>query len=161
MTKLGALFWVTLVAMAGFGTFKVKYAVQDCEDQLNRLRKQTTAEQQEIRVLTAEWTFLNQPERLVNLNPRILRLAPIATKQLQGRIEDIPLRAVPAEPDALIAASPEPAVPPTPPTGLPVATAALRSNPDKPALPVQLARANVSRAPRTLDSLIAQIAEAR
>ncbi len=76
MTRLGAVFWLVLVLAAGFTTFKVKYAVQDLEDELNRVRRQTIAEQQEIRVLTAEWTYLNQPERLAELNRRFLGLAP-------------------------------------------------------------------------------------
>src|SRR5205807_2344040 len=58
MTRLGILFWLLLVLASGFTTFKVKYAVQDIEDELSRVRRQTIAEQQEIRVLTAEWTYL-------------------------------------------------------------------------------------------------------
>src|SRR5439155_13863306 len=108
MIRIGALFWLVLVVAAGFVTFKVKYAVQDIEDELNRVRKHTIAEQQEIRVLTAEWTYLNQPERLAELNRRFLQLAPVGTKQLQQRIEDIPLRPPPAPPDVLVAASPGP-----------------------------------------------------
>ena len=45
MTRLGAVFWLGLVLVAGFTTFKVKYAVQDIEDQLNRVRRHTIAEQ--------------------------------------------------------------------------------------------------------------------
>src|SRR6266852_1460938 len=103
MIRLGAVFWLVLVLAAGFTTFKVKYAVQDIEDELNRVRKQTIAEQQEIRVLTAEWTYLNQPERLADLNRRFLALAPIAAKQLQRTVADVPLRA-PAAPDIVVAA---------------------------------------------------------
>src|SRR6266705_3849158 len=98
MTRLGTVFWVVVVLAAGFTTFKVKYAVQDIEDELNRARKQTIAEQQETRVLTAEWTYLNQPERLPELNRRFLSLAPVAAKQLQRTVADIPLRS-PAAPD--------------------------------------------------------------
>src|SRR5258708_27420791 len=113
MTRLGAVFWLGLVLAAGFTTFKVKYAVQDIEDQLNRVRRQTIAEQQEIRVLTAEWTYLNQPERLAELNRRFLGLAPIAAKQLQRGIEDIPLRPPPAPPpQGLVQASPQRGAPP-------------------------------------------------
>ena len=111
MIRLGALFWLLLVVSAGFVTFKVKYAVQDIEDELNRVRKQTIAEQQEIRVLNAEWTYLNQPERLAELNRRFLQLAPIGTKQLQQKVEDIPLRPLPppsAPPDVLVAATTDP-----------------------------------------------------
>src|SRR5438270_12441343 len=106
MIRLASLFWLALVAVTGFATFKVKYAVQDIEDQLNKVRRHTIAEQQEIHLLRAEWTTLNQPERLADLNRRFLSLAAIAPKQLQHAIEDIPLRPTPAPPDALIAAAP-------------------------------------------------------
>jgi cell division protein FtsL len=111
MIRLSALLWLMLVVAAGFVTFKVKYAVQDIEDELSRARKQTIAEQQEIRVLSAEWTYLNQPERLAELNRRFLQLAPIGAKQLQHKIEDIPLRPLPppsAPPDILVAATTDP-----------------------------------------------------
>jgi cell division protein FtsL len=118
--RLGALVWLMLVVAAGFVTFKVKYAVQDIEDELNRVRKQTVAEQQEIRVLNAEWTYLNQPERLAELNRRFLQWGPIAAKQLQGKIDDIPFRPLPPPsplptPDILVAAAPAEA-PPQPAT---------------------------------------------
>jgi cell division protein FtsL len=111
MTRLGIVFWLVLVAAAGFTTFKVKYAVQDIEDQLNRVRKQTIADQQEIRVLTAEWTYLNQPERLAEMNRRFLALAPVTARQLQSSIADIPFRAPPTAPDVMLAAAPVAAAP--------------------------------------------------
>ena len=91
-------------------TFKVKYAVQEIEEELNRGR-QTTRRTAGIRVLAAEWTYLNQPERLAELNRHFLQLAPMTVKQLQWRIEDMPLRPPSAPgpdaiPYALIAANP-------------------------------------------------------
>ena len=171
MTRLGVVFWCVLVAVAGFTTFKVKYAVQDIEDQLNRVRRHTIAEQQEIRVLTADWTFLNQPERLVELNRRFLQLAPIAAKQMQRGIADIPLRAPAAPaappdappdamPDVLTRASLDQAAPPTP-AALPVTPAVLApAAPSpagaKPAARVQLAKAGTGPEPGALDALIAK-----
>jgi hypothetical protein len=146
MIRLASLFWLALVAATGFATFKVKYAVQDIEEELNRVRKQTVIEHQEIHLLRAEWTTLNQPERLADLNRRFLSLAALAPKQL---------RAVPAPPDALIAAAPavpaatavsEPAVPqlaaseaPPPRSGKPLAALAAALMPVKPAAAAQLA----------------------
>src|SRR5216683_6198005 len=110
MTRLGTVFWLVLVLAAGFTTFKVKYAVQDIEDELNRARRQVIAEQQESRVLTAEWTYLNQPERLAELNRRFLGLAAITAKHLQRGIAESPLRAPAAppaaSPDMLVEATP-------------------------------------------------------
>ena len=105
MTKLGAIFWIGLVLASGFTTFKVKYAVQEIDDELTRVRKQAIAEQQEIRVLAAEWSYLNQPERLAELNRVLLQLAPLTARQLQQRIEDIAWRAPPAAPGTLVAAN--------------------------------------------------------
>src|SRR5712671_3245557 len=129
MTRLGTVFWVVVVLAAGFTTFKVKYAVQDIEDELNRARRQTIAEQQETRVLTAEWTFLNQPERLAELNRRFLGLAAITARQLQRNVEEIPLRTPAAPPDALVAASPAPPEPQVAATVLPITPAALSPAP--------------------------------
>jgi cell division protein FtsL len=159
VTRLSAIFWLVLVVAAGFTTFRVKYAVQDIEDQLNRVRKQTIAERQEIRVLTAEWTYLNQPERLAELNRRFLGLAPIAAKQLQHSIAEIPLRAPPA-PDILVAANPDPGAARPPAAALPIAPAALGVTAAKPAAPIRLATAGPAQTVASLDALIAQIAEA-
>jgi hypothetical protein len=111
--RFASLLWLALVAVTGFATFKVKYTVQDIEDELSKVRRQTIAEQQEIHVLRAEWTALNQPERLADLNRRFLSLAAVTPKQLQRKIEDIPLRPVPepAEPVIAAAPAPEPAAP--------------------------------------------------
>ena len=170
MTRLGAAFWVVLVAVAGFTTFKVKYAVQDIEDQLARVRKQTASEQQEIRVLTAEWTFLTQPERLAELNKKFLGLASVSAKQMQRGIEQIPLRPPPAppQPDQLAETGPDPAAPPSPPAAVapvvetaatpPTAVGVADAAPAKPA-PVQMAKVEAAAAPGSLDALIAQIAD--
>jgi len=180
MMRLGTVLWLVLVLAAGFTTFKVKYAIQDTEDQLRRVRRQTVAEQQEIRVLNAEWTYLNQPERLSELNRRFLGLASISTKQLQRTIEEIPLRPPAAPSDAAVEASPTAAIaPPAAPT-LPAVTAVaprpapvvamsaplhppIDPAPARPttAAPVQLAKAGPGETANSLDALIAQIVETR
>src|SRR3954464_15385321 len=111
MTRLGVVFWGGLVLASGFATFNVKYSVQGIDDELVRVRRQTVAETQEIRVLTAEWAYLNQPDRLAELNRSFLQLAPTNTKQLQGRVDEIALRPPPAggeatAPPTMIAANP-------------------------------------------------------
>lgn len=161
MTRLGAVFWIGLVLASGFTTFKVKYAVQEIYEELTRVRKQALAEQQEIRVLNAEWTYLNQPERLADLNRAYLQLAPMNPKQLAQRIDDLPLRA-PATPtggpDVLVASNaPAAAPPPVVPGGPPATMAALVAAAAGPAPRVRLAKST----PGSLDALIAQIEAAR
>jgi hypothetical protein len=166
MTKLSVMFWLGLVLTSFFAMFAVKYGVQNLEDQLAHVRKQTIAEEQETRVLNAEWTYLNQPERLADLNRRFVQLVPISPRQLQQRVEDIPLRPPVETPDAVIAAAPVPSAPRANPAlsaaaPLPVAAAAFRPSTAGPAaapgLPLRLAAST----PASLDALIAQISGPR
>jgi hypothetical protein len=175
MTRLSALVWFMLVLAAGFATFKVKYAVQDIDDQLTRARKQTAAEQEEIRVLTAEWTYLTQPERLADLNRRFFSLQPITAKQLERGIAEIPMRAPTASPDVVVAAIRTPAARQTAANPLPVTPATFSPAPVQPApvqpaptqpapvqpAPAQLAKINPAATAGSLDALIARIADAR
>jgi cell division protein FtsL len=174
MTRLGAVFWFIVVLAAGFTTFKVKYAVQDLEDQLNRVRRQAIAEQQEIRVLNAEWTYLTQPERLADLNRRFLGLAPIAPKQLQRNIADIPLRPPAAPPDELVdvatmapgadqpvapnSADPVSAGMTTSQTPMPAIQDVLAAAPTPPPPQATAANSGLQTTPSSLDELVAQAA---
>jgi hypothetical protein len=110
MSRIGAIFWLGTAMTACVVMFMINYEVQSLQDALNSVRKQTVAEQLEIRVLHAEWSYLTQPERLAALNQQFLSLTPIATKQLQQTIAEIPLRPI-AEPPAeeIAAVTPAPA----------------------------------------------------
>ena len=108
MIKLSTLFWLVLVSTAGFAMFAVKYGVQSLEDELNRTRTATMAEQHAIRTDEAEWAYLTRPDTLDEMNRRYLSLGPIATKQLRVTLTDIPLRApapVPVDTPVVAAAS--------------------------------------------------------
>jgi hypothetical protein len=179
------MFWLVLVLVTGFAMFGVKYAVQSLEDELNRIRKATIAEEHAIRTNEAEWAYLTRPETLDEMNRHYLSLGPIATKQLRVSVSDIPLRPQPPLPD-----DPFPAAAPAPESGLfppeapiaaaiqgtqtvaagpesPVAAAA----PEKPAHTAELAKPipaktagkpiMLPRRPRSLDELIAQLAASR
>jgi cell division protein FtsL len=135
MTRLGVVFWGGLVLASGFATFNVKYAVQGIDDELTQVRRQTAAEQQEIRSLTAEWAYLNQPERLAGLNRSFLQLTPMTAKQLQGRVEEIALRA----PSARISETQFAATPPVA-ASLPAATPAVAFEAKTPEAPAGAAR---------------------
>ncbi|MGH7097764.1 MAG: cell division protein FtsL [Stellaceae bacterium] len=96
MTRIGTLFWVLLVSAAAGGMYAVKYRVQGIEGALVKTEAATIAEQRQIRVLDAEWTYLNRPETLAQMNARFLSLVPITAKELRTSVADIPLRATPA-----------------------------------------------------------------
>jgi hypothetical protein len=94
MIRLGAVLWICLVSLAGFGTFELKYRVQGQEQQLVRLDHQIARDRDSIQLLRAEWAHLNDPKRLVELAQRHLDLAPVAGVQIV-RFEALPPRPAP------------------------------------------------------------------
>ncbi|HZT86519.1 MAG TPA: hypothetical protein VFA12_01035 [Stellaceae bacterium] len=168
MIRLGTIFWAAVVGVLGFATFAVTYSVQGLEDDLLRVRKQTVVEQQEMRTLEAEWTYLTQPGRLEELNQRFLSLASISPQQLSRTIADIPMRPIEPPPPAVAA------VDTTVPAAVarevkrPAETAATRPAAERPpetetvAVKPAVARAPAkAAAPRSLDELFAQVAGER
>jgi hypothetical protein len=110
MSRLGGAFWFILVVVTGMTNFIVKQTVQNLDDQLTAVQRKTIAAQREIHELSADWTFLNQPELLSDLNKRYLGLAPVSPKQVVASIASLPLRPAVAPPDTApqIAASTQP-----------------------------------------------------
>jgi hypothetical protein len=185
MIKLSALFWLVLVSATGFAMFAIKYEVQAVADQLAQTTKRADDAERDIRVFDAEWAYLNRPDALAQMNQRYLSLAPIATKQLIANIADIPMRPTPppaVETAAAVAenAHPQNASPssnpplaqqpsqgqPSTESGGAVLTVALetRSPTPEPARPAPTRAAphpNPASRAKSLDELIAQIAENR
>ena len=157
MIRLYTAFWLLLVIASGFALYAVKYQVQGLEDELARTRKASLADDSQIRVLTAEWAYLNRPGALADMNKRYLSLAPIATRQLRNSVADIPLRAPAPAPDVAAATAP-----PQAPAGAPPEVAAASAGP---ALPQATKPATVTaalrRPPRSLDELIARVVASR
>jgi cell division protein FtsL len=114
MTRLSSVFWILLVSATALGTFAVKYRVQTLDNQLADARKASADAGRQLRVLNAEWAYLNRPDMLAAMNERFLQLVPITQKQLQTPITDIPMRPPPTPP-------PVPQTAPIPQTG-PVAS---------------------------------------
>jgi hypothetical protein len=118
MSRFGGIFWLILVIASGMTNFLVKHTVQGLDDQLTAVRKKAVAEQKAIHELTTDWTFLNQPELLADLNNRYVHLAPVAPRQVVTSLDAVPLRPAPppAPPEAapqiaeFEAAAPAPAV---------------------------------------------------
>jgi hypothetical protein len=147
MIRLASLFWLLLVAGTGAAMFTVSYQVQGLDDALAQTRKAELEEQHEIRMLTAEWAYLNRPDALAEMNQRYLSLGPIATKQLRTAIADIPLRP-PTAPDIAVAGVPPPTAPAAPAMAVAVAPPRVEPIPTTPP-------------GETLDALFARIAETR
>jgi hypothetical protein len=91
MIRLSTMLWMALAAAVGFGVFQLKHEMQALEDELFRLNRSIVAEQQAIHVLKAEWSYINQPDRLQALVKRHLDLEPVRPAQL-GTLADLPPR---------------------------------------------------------------------
>jgi cell division protein FtsL len=97
MIRFTTILWLTLVACVGVAMFKVKYEVQLLDDELVRVQKQTATARDEIHVLNAEWSFLNQPTRLADLARKYLALQPIGTAQYgqMSQLQSLKMKPVP------------------------------------------------------------------
>jgi hypothetical protein len=104
MMRFSTLLWALLVGVSGYAMFQVKYEVAQLEDELSHVNHRIAADQEQIRVLDAEWSFLNQPQRLEQEAKRFLTLGPITPQQI-GHIDQLPRRS-PLPPAAAAAAAP-------------------------------------------------------
>ncbi len=96
MSGPSAALWAVLIGAMAFGLFQIKLAVQPAEREFARLSRELLASEETLHVLRAEWSYLNQPERLAELAGRHLALAPMAPEQIGG-IEALPMRANPVD----------------------------------------------------------------
>lgn len=73
--------------------FVIKNEVISLERELDEINKQIIEDQKEIHVLKAEWTHLNDPERLRTLSERYANLRPLRGEQIIS-FSAIPLKPV-------------------------------------------------------------------
>ena len=109
MRLAAATAWVVLPIIAGAGLYLLKMRVEAQEQRLVGLQKQIADARQSIHVLEAEWSYLNDPERLRDEADRLLDMQPVTPRQIitfdQVPYPD-PARAVASAPDADLPASP-------------------------------------------------------
>ena len=83
---------IILVLLLGVGMFQVKHAVEERDNELDALYRKHVADQKAIRVLDAEWAYLNSPEYLQELALKHLKVAPTMPNQILDDLEAIPFR---------------------------------------------------------------------
>lgn len=93
------LFWLCVIAVAGAVLFRTSYQVQELENDLSELEHEIVREQETIRVLRAEWGYLNDLERLETASRRYLPLRPTLPQQFTS-LDRIPLRLPSSAPPA-------------------------------------------------------------
>lgn len=105
---------VLLTALVSYTIYQLKYDVIALEDELAALNGELVDERQATRVLRAEWSYLNRPDRLQELAGRYLALAPSVVYRAAA-LTRLPAQAAPVEPLWAAAAPGEEAPPMTPP----------------------------------------------
>lgn len=117
--------------LSGTGLFWVSQSVQESESRLYMLERSIESEREAIRVLRAEWDYLNRPERLEVLAEEYLGLESANVEALSGDAARIPgpvtlpftparkpqisRNAVFTEPAPAVAEDPAPKAAPVPP----------------------------------------------
>lgn len=77
------LLFLLLAGAISVALFSVKYQVQDLEQELVGLNRSIIEERKSIRVLKAEWSHLNNPERLDRLARRYLGMGQVRPAQMK------------------------------------------------------------------------------
>ncbi|MBM3513255.1 MAG: hypothetical protein FJX59_06015 [Alphaproteobacteria bacterium] len=110
--RFAAVMWTVLTVLAGVGIFVVKYQVQALEGELEAKQREVARDRETIRVLEAEWAYLNDPGRLRRLSEQHLGFVAPSPKTVTT-IDRLPLRTeITPVADAPAAAMPEEAVTP-------------------------------------------------
>ncbi|WP_167730534.1 cell division protein FtsL [Terasakiella sp. SH-1] len=82
MTRLTIGLTVFLAIVLAIGVFRITYQVDALEKELKALNKEILQEQETIHILKAEWSYLNDPNRLEDLAKRYLGLEEMRGEQL-------------------------------------------------------------------------------
>ena len=91
MMRSATIIWVLLSVVVAGALFRVSYRVQHLEKHLTAVNKQIGQQEEAIRVLQAEWSYLNEPSRLEALTRKHLNLLPTTPTQIVS-LEQIPSR---------------------------------------------------------------------
>ncbi|MBR1649260.1 MAG: hypothetical protein IJ689_06670 [Alphaproteobacteria bacterium] len=82
-TKSAAVcLWFTLTIFMAFGTFVMKNYVEDLEKELTQINSRINDDVKSIHILKAEWSHLNNPERLRSLASKHIALEPVKAEQI-------------------------------------------------------------------------------
>ena len=92
MMRPSVIAGLVLLAVMVTGLFELKYEVRALYKERAALHSRIAGEKETLRVLQAEWSFLNQPDRIQELARRYLALDTPIARQIGG-IDRFPFRA--------------------------------------------------------------------
>jgi len=93
MIKPAGLVGLVLLAVLAFAVFQVERKVQSLRSELEVINHQIVTDREAIHVLKAEWTYLNNPNRLRTMSDKFLKLEQSNASQYID-IEEIPARPI-------------------------------------------------------------------
>ncbi|MBF0561542.1 MAG: hypothetical protein HQL37_05865 [Alphaproteobacteria bacterium] len=76
------ILWSVLATSVGVSLFMLKHEVQSLETDLDRINRSIEAGEENIHVLEAEWSYLNDPPRLRRLAETLLGMTPVLSNQI-------------------------------------------------------------------------------
>lgn len=80
---------IAVIAGLAFALYNLKYQVHGLEARRDALTQAIAAEYESVRLLKAEWSFLNNPKRLADLAKRHLDLVPLDASRIVS-LDDFP-----------------------------------------------------------------------
>lgn len=92
MMNLRILVNMLCVAVLAIALYLVKYSVADVQRDLATMKTELATEKESLHLLSAEWAYLNRPERLRQLADRHLDMVPMDSRQI-GNVEVLPVAA--------------------------------------------------------------------
>lgn len=93
MMRLLNIAALAVTILVSFGLYKLKYGTSVAENTARKLHGEIEAEGQYLRILRAEWSHLDQAERIQRLSEKYLGLRPVDPEQIV-HINDIPMAPV-------------------------------------------------------------------
>ncbi len=82
MIRLVNLAAILITLTASYALYRMKYEATDYSRQVIDLREEIAAERDLINVLEAEWSYLNEPQRIQRLADQYLELQTLDARQI-------------------------------------------------------------------------------
>jgi hypothetical protein len=90
MLKTTMIMGVLVLAGVAFGVYNIEARVEGMRSELRNINAQIVRDKEATHVLEAEWSYLNQPQRLAELSDQILQYKDIQPSNIL-RIADVPM----------------------------------------------------------------------
>jgi hypothetical protein len=98
MISKSTVIWLGLAGLASGALFHTSYQVQALGEDLAGLNRAIIQEQEAIQILKAEWSYMNDPNRIEEMTRRHLVLGPTTPDQMITSVASIPQRLQPVDP---------------------------------------------------------------